>query len=235
MSDYEYQFHKRWAMFYANEAIMRRIDAVAFVEGKDDKPFWHAIFEHAGLRVNVITGTNNVNNKGTCGKQECLKYFLFASKKFIVCIDSDYDYLRNTHPEWNPHHYLLQTYTYAIENHYLASNPALHDFLREYSHVIYYPFLRHMHNYGSVNEFCMRVAPYNGHYGALHALQHHITNVYAPKPENPFAACGLTPDNTYLYIKAKVLTGRLQCGSRLRFDHFPMAKIFADIAVIFGR
>jgi hypothetical protein len=227
---YEQNFHRRWALFYANEAAMKRIDAVAFVEGPTDKAFWRHIFEHVGLRVNVITGSNKADRP--CGKQECLKYFPFLSTRFIICIDSDYDNFRQLHPRHNPRHHVLQTYAYAIENHYLASHPGLRNFLRDYSRIIYQHFLRHLSEGDSVNEFCGKIAPQNGHRESLVALQQRLGEAPAPSPDspnNPYHALGLSPDNTYLYIKAKVLKGRLQCGNRLSFEHYPMEKILKDI------
>jgi hypothetical protein len=223
----EQKYHRRWALFYANEAAMKRIDAVAFVEGPTDRAFWRQIFEHAGLRVNVITGSNSTNKP--CGKQECLKYFPFLSKRFIICIDSDYDYLRQLYPQRNARHYVLQTYAYAIENHYLASHPGLRDFLRDYSRIIHQHFLRHLSEGDSINEFCEKVAPQNSRRESLTALQKYLGEDIAPIPDKPYRALGLTPDTTYLYIKAKVLKGRLQCGNRLSFDHYPMEKILRDI------
>lgn len=226
----ELDFYRKWAIYHSGEAQLKRLDAVAMVEGEADKLFWHAVFAHFSERVRVISGKDNTE-KQAGGKRECLKYFPYLNRRFFICIDSDYDYIKQAQPEHNAQNFVVQTYTYAIENHYLASNEKLQDFLRRYSNTIYGVFLAHLTAGGSVNDFCKDVAVSNARDEALEKLRNNIRE----KPcadDNRYAAQGLTADNVYLFIKAKMLRQPLNCGDDLSFDHFPMDKIRSDIVEI---
>ncbi|MDR0566777.1 MAG: DUF4435 domain-containing protein [Prevotellaceae bacterium] len=230
-------FYRKWAMSYSHEAdLKKKLEAVVFVEGKDDKPFWEAVFMHASKQVRVITGVDNPENPAS-GKQERLKYFPHLNKRFFICIDSDYGYIKQAHPEYNAQNFVLQTYTYAIENHYLASNGKLQDFLKQHSSIIYGAFLAHLAAGTSVNKFCESVKPPDGRNESLDALQKNIREKQLPCVDNRcmdnrYAALGLAADNVYLFMKAKMLMQPLRCGNDLSFEHFPMDKIQKDIAAI---
>jgi hypothetical protein len=224
-------YYGKWAKSYSNTVYLKKLDAVVFVEGKTDKPFWEAVFAHFSKRVRVISGEDNVEKQAS-GKQECLRYLPHVKKRFFIAIDSDYDYIKQAHPEYNAQKFVLQTYTYAIENHYLASNDGLQDFLKRYSNIIYGVFLAHLAEGGSVNKFCKSVAIANARDESLEALRSKIRERQPSCADNPYAAQGLTADNVHLFIKAKMLKSALGCGSELSFNHFPMDKIQSDIAEI---
>jgi hypothetical protein len=82
-----------------------------------------------------------------------------------------------------------------------------------------------------IDEFCRFTAP-PSHHAALEALQRRIKKRPLPEVPNPYTASGLTADNTYLYIKAKLLKSILKCKEDLSFGHFPMNKILKDAAEI---
>ncbi|MDR1120902.1 MAG: DUF4435 domain-containing protein [Dysgonamonadaceae bacterium] len=228
MSD---NFYYKWANWYKNEIYLKKIDAVVHVEGKDDKLFWKQVFEHVGVKVILRDGTDNPDDKSS-GKSICLKYLNYLDKRFFICIDSDYDYILQKHPEYNPQNFVLQTYTYAVENHYLASDNKSQRFLKKYSNIIYNAFLNHLRDGGSTNTFCNEIAPNNATELALNKLQEYLQDKYSEDLHNHYSISGLTADNTYLFIKAKLLKNKMMCDNKLSYEHFPMNKIFKDIAYI---
>jgi trans-aconitate methyltransferase len=230
-------YYRKWAAFHAGEAALKKMDAVALVEGKTDKPFWAQLFRHAQKKVRIIAGSDTETHTG--GKQECLKYARFVSAHFCICIDSDYDYIRRRRPPaCKTPKGVLQTYAYAIENHYLAANAGLQDFLKKYSAVIYPAFLAFLAYGGRMaehsREFNSDIAFADRRDTTLDALQKNLREKYAGAvPGIPNAAAGLTAENTFLFIPAKTLKHKLQCGEELSFDHYPMTKIIDDIARLF--
>jgi hypothetical protein len=233
-----HNFYRKWASFHVGEAALKKIDAVALVEGKADKPFWGKIFRHTKKQVRVIAGSDTKTHTG--GKQECLKYFPFLTEQFFICIDSDYDYIRQSQPAHHVRNFVLQTYAYAIENHYLAANAGLQDFLQKYSVIIHPAFLTHLAAGSKMQafnrEFNEDITFADRRTPALEALQ---KNIRAKYPAGTIAnttatAAGLVPDNTYLFIPAKILKHKLQCGDNLSFAHFPMNKIIDDIKTLFN-
>ncbi|MDR0729997.1 MAG: DUF4435 domain-containing protein [Prevotellaceae bacterium] len=232
-----HNFYRKWARFYAGETALKKIDAVALVEGKTDKPFWGKIFHHTQNRVRIIAGSETKTQTG--GKQECLKYYPFLTRRFFICIDSDYDYVLQSQPAHNVRRFVLQTYTYAIENHYLAANAELQEFLKQYAAIIYPAFLSHLATGSKMKEFNKEfnalISFADRRESSLEALQKNIRKKYPDalplKPTTLIAGnAGLVPDNTYLFIPAKTLKHKLQCGDDLSFAHFPMNKIIDDIS-----
>ena len=56
-------------------------------------------------------------DKRITGKSYIMKHQNQANKRYILCVDSDFDYiLQKTNFDVN--HYILQTYTYSWENHH---------------------------------------------------------------------------------------------------------------------
>lgn len=94
---------------------------VVYVEGWEDIAFWRSIFddlETPGQRkYEVMTPSRNDLAKG---KKVVLGFADRAGKNLILCVDSDFDYLfgdltyQSRTVNNNP--YVVQTYTYAIEN-----------------------------------------------------------------------------------------------------------------------
>jgi hypothetical protein len=223
-------FYRKWARWYSDQTYLKRLDAIVHVEGESDKMFWKQALARAGLTVRPVSGADNREDQ-TSGKKQCLKYRPYLNTRFFICIDSDYDYLKQTQPPYGPKDFILQTYTYAIENHYLASNPFLQGFLRDYSRIIYPFFLAHLDDNTPIDEFCRLTVPSAAH-TSLEALRRRIEKRLSPQAQNHYAAAGLAADNAYLYIKAKLLKGVLKCKENLSFGHFPMNKVLEDAAVI---
>jgi hypothetical protein len=226
----EGNFYRKWARWYTDQTYLKRLDAIVHVEGETDKIFWKRVLAHAGLNVRPVSGADNRDDQ-TSGKKQCLKYRPYLNPRFFICIDSDYDYLKQTSPRYGVKEFVLQTYTYAIENHYLASNPSLQGFLREYSRIIYAAFLAHVDANSPIDEFCRLTVPPAGS-GSLDSLQRRLKKRIQPHPQAYYTASGLTEDNTYLYMKAKLLKSVLRCKEDLAFGHFPMNKVLADAAAI---
>jgi hypothetical protein len=223
-------FYRKWARWYTDQTYLKRIDAIVHVEGETDKMFWKQVLAHAGLTVRTVSGTDNPEDQ-TSGKKQCLKYRPYLNTRFFICIDSDYDYLKQAQPPYSPKDFILQTYAYAIENHYLASNPSLHDFLRDYSRIIYPFFLVHLDNNTPIDEFCRLTVP-AATYTSLETLRKRIEKRLSIPPRNRYTAAGLTADNAFLYMKAKLLKNVLKCKENLDFGHFPMNKVLEDAATI---
>ncbi len=147
--------------FEATSALQKRNRVMVYVEGYDDIPFWRAIFdefETPDRRFEISTPARNDLAKG---KKVVLQFAPQAGRNLILCVDSDFDYLfgdlSSQSRMVNHTPFLLQTYTYAIEN-YLCYPPSLHsvcvratkkdvhlfdfeEFMREYSRIIYPVFV----------------------------------------------------------------------------------------------
>ena len=226
----ENNFYRKWARWYTDQTCLKRLDAIVHVEGETDKMFWKQVLARAGMNVRPVSGADNRDDQ-TSGKKQCLKYRPYLNPRFFICIDSDYDYLKQPLPPYGVEDFILQTYTYAIENHYLASNPSLRNFLQAYSRLIYPAFLAHLNANTPIDEFCRFTAPPAGS-RSLEVLQRRLKKRPPPPPQEYYTASGLTAGNTYLYMKAKLLKSVLKCKEDLSFAHFPMRKILDDAAVI---
>ena len=147
--------------FEAISALHKRNRVMVYVEGYDDIPFWRSIFdefETSDRQFEISTPTRNDLAKG---KKVVLQFAPQAGKNLILCVDSDFDYLfgdlSSQSRTVNHTPYLLQTYTYAIEN-YLCYPASLHsvcvkatkrdthifdfeEFMTEYSRTIYPVFV----------------------------------------------------------------------------------------------
>lgn len=147
-------------------AISNSNRTLVYVEGWDDVAFWRAVFddfEEEGTRkFEVMTPARNDMAKG---KKVVLGFAEQAGKNLILCVDSDFDYLfdQSTFQSRlvNNHPFVVQTYTYAIENLLclpasLASVAAkvtkndlpifdFEEFFARYSEVIYPLFLWYAH------------------------------------------------------------------------------------------
>ena len=133
---------------------------VAYVESYDDVAFWRTLlseFETEELYFQVMLPSSKSLAKG----KKMVLTNLFRAEQFgdslIACVDSDYDYLMQGTTELskniNENPYILQTYTYAIENyqcyaeslHEVCVQATLNDrvlidfplFFRQYSQVVH--------------------------------------------------------------------------------------------------
>lgn len=132
-----------------------------FVEGYEDVAFWRGIFDHFTnpyLRFEISVPNRQDLPKG---KKVLLGMIPRSSEDFLLCVDSDFDYLFNGSTpqsrELNEARFMFHTYAYATEN-YLCYAPSLHNvcvkatkndthifdfvyFMAEYSRTIYPLFL----------------------------------------------------------------------------------------------
>jgi len=145
-----------------SKKVRRKI--VAYVESYDDVAFWRMLleeFETDEYYFEVMLPSSTSLSKG---KKMVLMNTLNVDelgKSLIACVDSDYDFLLQgataTSRKINDSKYVLQTYTYAIENYFCYAD-ALHevcvqstlndrrlfdfnDFMKRYSQIAYPLFL----------------------------------------------------------------------------------------------
>ncbi len=137
-----------------------------FVEGYDDVAFWRGIFDH--FRNPYLRFEISVPNREDLpkGKKVLLTMAESAGEDFLLCMDSDFDFLMgDSTPQSrivNGSGYLFHTYAYATEN-YLCYAPSLHNvcvkatkndtwifdfekFLTAYSERIYPVFLWYVYS-----------------------------------------------------------------------------------------
>lgn len=143
----------------AAAVINTRAPVMVYVEGYDDIAFWRGVFDNLedegkSRKFEITTPTRSDLAKG---KKVVLSFAPKAGKSLILCVDSDFDYLFENHNEQsktvNNSPFVIQTYTYAIENllclpsslDTLATRIARNDadifdfegFCKEYSTAIY--------------------------------------------------------------------------------------------------
>lgn len=145
----------------AISALHKRNRVMVYVEGYDDIPFWRAIFDEFETPDRQFEISTPARSDLAKGKKVVLQFAAQAGRSLILCVDSDFDYLFGEHSAQsrmvNHTPYLLQTYTYAIEN-YQCYPPSLHsvcvratkkdthifdfeEFMAEYSQTIYPVFV----------------------------------------------------------------------------------------------
>ncbi|GHT24341.1 hypothetical protein AGMMS4957_17190 [Bacteroidia bacterium] len=154
------KYYKERALHYKNEAKLRKCCAAVHVESYDDKIFWSKVFEHylPQYSFHYITYSRTPKGETAVGCTACLKYHEGGclSKDFFICIDSDYRYLLRE-KDIDIEHFVFQTYTYSIENHYCFSlniddifrhygynNFNVYSFLKAYSKTLYDLFICHL-------------------------------------------------------------------------------------------
>jgi Protein of unknown function (DUF4435) len=100
------------------ELRLLRLDCAVRVEGKydTDELFWSHIMRNVlpDLSFKVYRYANYPTTQAF-GKSNVLKFKEFAAQDFILCVDSDYDYLLER--EDLNHPFIFQTYTYSVENY----------------------------------------------------------------------------------------------------------------------
>lgn len=132
-----------------------------WVENEEDVPFWYSFFSEliSDVKLNI-----SAPSTGEKGKKSIRKYFGQEGKHFLLCVDSDYDYILQTDiaKQIQNSPYLFQTYCYAIENfrciprnlEKITVQATLKTdfdfdfryFLEEYSTIIYPLFLQFLEN-----------------------------------------------------------------------------------------
>ncbi|MDQ7090832.1 MAG: DUF4435 domain-containing protein [Methylococcales bacterium] len=131
-------------------------EILVYVEGFSDVGFWHGILSPYEKQNNIKFDISPYSeNNLTTGKDKLIKLFSQTAQNFIICLDSDYDYLLKSKiaNQINHNPYIFQTYAYAIENLKCyaeslnslcirATNNTddtvnLAEFLKDYSGIIY--------------------------------------------------------------------------------------------------
>ncbi|MBO7248214.1 MAG: DUF4435 domain-containing protein [Bacteroidaceae bacterium] len=162
----------------------KRERIVAYVESYEDIAFWRLLLEEFETEKRYFQIMLPSRDNLTKGKKSAIRSCLqecALGKNMIACVDSDYDYLMQGTSDFsrqiitNP--YILQTYTYAIENykcyadslHNICVQCTLNDrriidfnlFFKNYSEAIYPLFVwnvwfyrNKMHNIYSMQDFC---------------------------------------------------------------------------------
>jgi len=139
---------------HKSEPIVR-----VFVEDMVDVPFWKLFFDNQNVKTKIQPATGDGYSNGI---KEVLKLKDNVGKYFLLCVDSDYNYLLQSSTIdselINTNKYIFQTYTYSIENYKcfadslstLMLNATKQDkaelfdyehFLSEYSKIIYKLFV----------------------------------------------------------------------------------------------
>jgi hypothetical protein len=155
--------YQYWTIHYAGEALQLHCDASVHVEDFDDAVFWERTFNHYTVfqkKFNFIYHSLTPSGRDATGVNHCLEYAPYLNKQFFVCIDSDYRYLMQE-SGIDPNHFVLQTYTYSIENHYsyfdglnevckkaTGLENTIFDFeafLLSYSHALYEALIWHLY------------------------------------------------------------------------------------------
>ena len=100
-----------------DEVYFLRIAKVVLVEDKSDKPFWSYTLDKFIDSKYEIFPFVNYPTFDTTGKSALIKYYSsFSDSDFIICVDSDYDYLLENPNLQKP--FIFQTYTYSFENYH---------------------------------------------------------------------------------------------------------------------
>jgi hypothetical protein len=134
------------------ELRLLRIDCAVRVEGKLDADalFWSRILESVlpDLTFKIYRYANYPTGN-TYGKLNVLKFKEFVGRDFILCVDSDYDYLLEK--EELRHPFIFQTYVYSVEN-YQCYAPSLLSILKQFlsKEDIRFDFVDLMERYSSI-------------------------------------------------------------------------------------
>ncbi|MEA5575576.1 DUF4435 domain-containing protein [Anabaena sp. UHCC 0451] len=97
------------------EARQKRCDISVLVEDFYDEEFWRLIIENIKPNLRNRIYFAYPNKKGTRGKPILKNFKGFVNKKFIICIDSDCEYLYDN-DVWYIADYIYHTVVYCKEN-----------------------------------------------------------------------------------------------------------------------
>jgi hypothetical protein len=156
------EHYRKLVIDFKGQALLRRCEAAVHVEAEIDMHFWRSIFHRYApeKKYHFIAHSRSWTGSESSGVTQCLNFTPYLSKQFFICIDSDYRYLLQEHGI-DIKHFIFQTYTYSIENHFCAApgldwvceqscgaKNELFDFelfLRRYSEVVYELFIWHIY------------------------------------------------------------------------------------------
>jgi len=94
-------------------------EILVYVEGFADVGFWHGILSPYEKQNNIKFDISPYSkNDLITGKDKLVELFPQTTQNFIICLDSDYDYLLKSDlaNQINDNPYIFQTYAYSIEN-----------------------------------------------------------------------------------------------------------------------
>ena len=97
------------------EARQKRCEISVLVEDIYDEEFWRLIIENVNPNLRNRIYFPYPNKKGTRGKDTLRNFRGFVNKKFIICIDSDCEYLYDK-DVWYIADYIYHTVVYSKEN-----------------------------------------------------------------------------------------------------------------------
>ena len=147
-----------------NKSKGRKNVVTVYVENESDKPFWKRIFNRHKIKTKIYPASRDSLGRG---KPAVLKHKGKVGQYYILCVDSDYDFLLQNSTEMsrliNTNPYIFQTYTYSTENYQcfaeslemvvldatLEESAEIFDyisFLQDYSSIIYDLFIYSFHN-----------------------------------------------------------------------------------------
>jgi len=149
-----------------------KVTVRVYVENTPDSSFWQSIFEPYETQIQVTFKFSPYSGKdATTGKRKLESLISQANSVFLICLDSDYDYLLQSKLaqiiQDNP--FVFQTYAYAMENLKCYPNGlnilcrrATHNYeddtidislvLAEYSRIIYPLLISNLYFYYSKQE-----------------------------------------------------------------------------------
>lgn len=119
MRDQDYQM---LADRMVEDAFMKGCDISVLVEDIYDQRFWECIIENVRPDLKDKIDFPNPTAEGTRGKSILKKFKNCVSKKIIICVDSDCEYLYDPNI-WYIAEYIYHTVVYSKENfqcHYLS-------------------------------------------------------------------------------------------------------------------
>ncbi len=100
-----------------NELHDKKIIRV-YVENDEDVPFWKFFFDKRNLKTKITPAQKGIIERG---KQSVLHFADRAGKYFVLCVDSDFDYLLQNSTKQselvNCNPYIFHTYIHSIESY----------------------------------------------------------------------------------------------------------------------
>lgn len=117
------EFWQQSALDLTAGRLLLGLDFRVIVEDSEDVLFWQLVISQSiqGKKYDFVSGSQSPSGNLMHGKTHCLNYFGSLSPHLLAAVDSDFDYLRDN-LSLSATNYVLQTYTYSIENHYSHSS-----------------------------------------------------------------------------------------------------------------
>jgi len=122
--------YKQLAERMEADAFHRGCDMSVLVEDYHDQRFWECLIESVKPELkNKIDFPVSIDPKGTRGTSILKKYKEFVKSNFIICVDSDSEYLYDENV-WYRNDFIFDTIVYSKENfqcHHVALNEICKD------------------------------------------------------------------------------------------------------------